>query len=262
MLTLPVRTPFPWRELLAYLSIRATPEIEEVTPDSYRRRLPAGVVSVSFDRDASQLRIDIEGSADEAHVRERVSALFDTGFDASAMTAALARTRVIGARVRKVPGLRPLGAWDAFELCVRTILGQQVTVAAASTLMRRWVQRCGSITPESILSANLDNIGMPTRRVETIRTLARAVVEGRVKFDARWPETDAALKTLPGFGPWTRGYLAIRLGREPDAFPATDLGLIRAAQVASSTELVRIAERWRPFRGYAATYLWVVPDTK
>jgi DNA-3-methyladenine glycosylase II len=95
--------------------------------------------------------------------------------------------------------------------------------------------------------------------VETIRNLARAVLEERVQFEMPWKAIDGALKTLPGFGPWTRTYLAIRLGREPDAFPETDLGLIRAAGAASPAELLKKAEAWRPWRAYAATYLWAVP---
>ena len=138
--------------------------------------------------------------------------------------------------------MRPLGAWSPFELCVRTILGQQVTVAAAGTLMRRLVERCGTVTPECVADANFDSIGMPGKRVETIRSFARAVADGRVDFERPWPEVEAALKALPGFGPWTRAYLAIRLGRDPDAFPETDLGLIRAAQVDSPAQLLALAE--------------------
>lgn len=257
-ISLPVRLPFPWTELLAYLSVRSTPVIEEVTRESYRRRVGDAVVSVAFDSKEARLRIDAEGEVDEQHVRKRAAALFDVGFDSSRISATLGRTRLIGPRMRKVPGLRPLGAWDAFELCVRTILGQQVTVAAAATLMRRWVERCGSITPACVLGADLSAIGMPARRVETIRTLAHAVLEGRVHFDAQWNVVDAVLSTLPGFGPWTRQYLGIRLGRDPDAFPATDLGLMRAANASSPAELLKIAERWRPYRAYAATYLWAV----
>jgi len=102
-------------------------------------------------------------------------------------------------------------------------------------------------------------MGMPGRRVETIRHLARAVLEERVDFELPWRAVNDALGTLPGFGPWTRAYLGIRLGRDPDAFPETDLGLIRAAGAASPAELLKRAENWRPFRAYAATYLWAVP---
>jgi 3-methyladenine DNA glycosylase/8-oxoguanine DNA glycosylase len=184
--------------------------------------------------------------------------LFAVDHDASAVTKDLRRDPILRARIAAAPGMRPLGAWSPFELCVRTIIGQQVTVAAAGTLMRRLVDRCGEVTPSSVIGADLANMGMPGKRVETIRTLARAVLEQRVEFDSPWLALDAALKTLPGFGPWTRTYLAIRLGREPDAFPETDLGLIRAAGAASAAELLQQAEHWRPWRAYAATYLWAV----
>ncbi len=244
--------------MLAYLSHRLIPGLEVVEDNRYRRYLAEGAVSVSFDRGASELVLETDGAIDVARMRAHVAALFDTDSDFTPVAEALGRSRMLAARMKRVPGMRPLGTWSPFELCVRTILGQQVTVAAAGTLMRRWVERCGSITPECILSANLDNIGMPAKRVETIRNFAQAVLEGRVRFDARWCEINEALERLPGFGPWTREYLAIRLGREPDAFPASDLGLIRAAGVSKPAELLKIAERWRPYRAYAATYLWAV----
>lgn len=255
---LPVRLPFPWAALLSYFSSRSIPSVEHVTADCYTRALGTGRVSVTFDEPRARLKITTEGAVDRDHVRERVAGLFDADFDFAPVEAVLGSSRHVGPRMRKVPGMRPLGTWSAFELCVRTILGQQVTVAAAQTLMLRWVERCGEITPERVLTADVGRIGMPARRVETVRTLARAVLEGQVRFDASWPELDAALSALPGFGPWTRGYLAIRLGREPDAFPAADIGLLRAANAATPKELLSIAERWRPYRAYAATYLWAV----
>ncbi|MDP9142913.1 MAG: DNA-3-methyladenine glycosylase 2 family protein, partial [Pseudomonadota bacterium] len=154
------------------------------------------------------------------------------------------------------PGLRPLGCWDPFELCVRTVLGQQVTVAAANTLMARFVERCEHIAPEQILAADLSNMGMPGRRVETVRALAGAVLDGRLQLDAEWSAIDGALRGVAGFGPWTRHYLAIRLGREPDAFPESDVGLIRAAGAESPKALLQMAEAWRPYRSLAAIYLW------
>ena len=255
---IPVVQPFPWESLLAYLSLRAIPEVERIHDGTYQRRLERGSVVVSFDPRRSQLVLSAEGWIDVETVRRNVSALFDVGFDSSDVAERLGRSRLLVARMRKVPGMRPLGAWSAFELCVRTILGQQVTVAAAGTLMRRWVQRCRTITPRAVLAAELSQIGMPNKRVEAIRAFALAVQERRVRFDRPWSEVNAMLAQLPGFGPWTREYLAIRLGRQPDAFPATDLGLIRAANVASPAELLKLAERWRPYRAYAATYLWAV----
>lgn len=259
---IPVRTPFPWAALLDYLSVRLVPDIERIEDGCYWRRAEDALVKVSFDTSNAQLNIEVDRDVDVHSVRDRVARLFDVGFVTDPVARALKRSAELRSRIDKLPGLRPLAAWSPFELCVRTILGQQVTVAAAATLMRRWVQRCGAITPECVLAADLTNIGMPGRRVESIRGLARATLDGQVDFARPWSEVDAALRALPGFGPWTRDYLAIRLGREPDAFPASDLGLIRAANASSPKALLELAEQWRPYRAYAATYLWVVSAMK
>jgi DNA-3-methyladenine glycosylase II len=259
---LAVCAPFPWRVLTDYLSVRCIPEVERVEDRRYWRRDGAALLQVSYDAEAQSLSIRSVGEDGEAPVNfaacERIARLFAVDLDTAPIMRRLVRSPTLASRVRRVPGLRPLGAWSPFELCVRTVLGQQVTVAAAATLMRRWVQRCGAVTPAAILAADLEGIGMPQRRVESIRSLARAVLEERIRFDAPWEAVNDALQSLPGFGPWTREYLAIRLGRDPDAFPATDLGLIRAANAASARELLQLAETWRPFRAYAATYLWAV----
>ena len=257
---IPVRSPFPWNALLDYLSFRLIPGAESVQSGAYIRHIEQGTVRVTYDEAARCLRADAEGIVEEEFVTAHVARLFDVDFDTTAVTAHLQDTPLFARRLTSVPGMRPLGAWSSFELCVRTILGQQVTVAAAGTLMRRWVERCGSITPSQIIAADLTRIGMPAKRVEFIRELARAVLDGRVDFDAPWKQLDASLKVIPGFGPWTRAYLAIRLGRQPDELPSSDLGLIRAAHVNSPKELTQLAEAWRPYRSYAATYLWAVPD--
>lgn len=259
--TLDVRSPFPWRALLGYLAVRCVPEIEGVAGDCYWRREGAATLCVTFDETAQRLLVTARGRIGVRaleHACARIAQLFAIEFNAAPVVRHLRRSPLLAARVRRVPGMRPLGAWSPFELCVRTVLGQQVTVAAAATLMGRWVQRCGEITPQAVLAADLSAIGMPARRVETIRALAQAVLEQRVRFDLPWSDVDAALQALPGFGPWTREYLAIRLGRVPDAFPAGDLGLMRAVNAASPRALLDLAEPWRPYRAYAATYLWAV----
>ncbi|MFO7304002.1 MAG: AlkA N-terminal domain-containing protein [Gammaproteobacteria bacterium] len=255
---LAVRRPFPWGVLLSYLSLRSIPVVEHLTSDTYTRVLGAGRVKVTFDAERAWLQITTEGRIDREEARRRVAALFDVDFDFAPIESVLGRSRYLAPAIRAVPGVRPLGAWDAFELCVRTILGQQVTVAAARTLMLRWVERCGEITPERVLAADTRQMGIPAKRIESIRSLAQAVLDRRLRFDASWPEIEASLRELPGFGPWTRDYLAIRLGRQSDAFPASDLGLLRVVNADTPKELLQIAERWRPYRAYAATYLWVV----
>jgi len=155
-------------------------------------------------------------------------------------------------------GFRPLGCWDPFELCLRTIIGQQVTVAAANTIMRRLVERCGQLTPEAVITADLTNMGMPGARVAALITLATAIVDDDLDLSMPWPELRSALLKLRGVGPWTCGYLAIRLGMDDDAFPETDVGLIRAAKAESAQALLAGAEQWRPYRAYAAVGLWAI----
>jgi 3-methyladenine DNA glycosylase/8-oxoguanine DNA glycosylase len=144
---------------------------------------------------------------------------------------------------------------------VRSVLGQQVSVAAARTLFLRLAGRCGAqlhgLTPQALMAADLSAIGMPGRRVASLLALARAVAEDGLQLEGRdWAQTDEALRRLPGFGPWTRAYLAIRLGRQADAFPESDLGLMRAAGADSPAALLKMAERWRPWRAHAAIHLW------
>lgn len=256
--TLPVIEPFPWATLLEYFSHRLIPGVERIDGDRFVRRVGKREVTIGYERAKAQLIVTADGRVKAAQIAEHAARLFALDHDATQVAKHFENDLMLAPRFQRVPGMRPLGAWSAFELCVRTIIGQQVTVAAAGTLMRRLVDRCAEVTPASVLAADLANLGMPGKRVETIRNLAHAVLDERVQFDLPWKAVDAVLKTLPGFGPWTRTYLAIRLGREPDAFPETDLGLIRAAGAASPAALLQRAERWRPWRAYAATYLWAV----
>jgi DNA-3-methyladenine glycosylase II len=260
---LAVRAPFPWQVLLEYYSHRLTPGFESVEGGRYRRIEEQVTITVDYEAELSRLVVTAEGkfSKSRSSAKETLAAaarLFDIEHDHEAIAAQLQRSKPLRQRLKNLPGMRPLGAWSPFELCLRTILGQQVTVAAAGTLMRRLVERCGSVTPECVAAANLENMGMPGKRASALQTFAQAVVDARVDFSQPWSQVDAALQTLPGFGPWTRAYLAIRLGRDPDAFPASDVGLIRAANVETPAQLLKLAEAWRPLRAYAAIYLWAV----
>lgn len=254
--TINVRTPFPWRRLLAYFSHRMIPGVERIEDASYVRHASGFDVRVDYDDAAEQIHVHCAPEIREDALM-RVGFLFQTAHDSAPVDVYLSRSQPLEGIIRACPGLRPLGAWSGFELCCRTILGQQVTVAAANTLMRRLIDRCGDLTPEGVIAADLEKLGMPGARVRTLQTFASAVREGRVDLDQAWPQLDRALAALPGFGPWTRTYLAIRLGRDPDAFPATDVGLLRASGASSAAELLELAERWRPYRAFAAAYLWM-----
>jgi DNA-3-methyladenine glycosylase II len=255
---LEVRTPFPWQVLLDYYSHRLTPVFESVEGGRYQRVDGKRTVTVEYNVKSSCLVVTSNGRVNADDTLAAAARLFDIEHDHELVREHLHRFKPLRQRLLNLPGMRPLGAWSPFELCLRTILGQQVTVAAAGTLMRRLVERCGSVTPECVVAANLDNMGMPGKRAAALRSFAQAMVDGRVDFSQPWAQVEAVLQTLPGFGPWTRAYLAIRLGRDRDAFPASDIGLIRAANVESPAQLLKLAEAWRPLRAYAAIYLWAV----
>jgi AraC family transcriptional regulator of adaptative response / DNA-3-methyladenine glycosylase II len=206
----------------------------------------------------------------------KVRRMFDLGADPEAVHFHLGQDQGLLPLVQARPGLRVPGAWDSFEVAIRAILGQQISVAAARTLVGRLVEAYGEPLsdlessslrrvfprPEVLAEAGLEEIGLPLKRRETIRGLARALLENRIDLDNP-PGLDdfiAGLTGLPGIGAWTAQYIALRLS-EPDAFPAGDLGLRKAAtapgeELISEKNLLRIAERWRPWRAYAAMYLW------
>ena len=203
----------------------------------------------------------------------RVRHLFDLDADTDEIEAHLgaASIALVTGRTR---GLRVPGAFDAFELAVRAVLGQQVTVKGASTLMARLVSVFGEeiqtddpllthLTPtaERLAAAsvtNIKSIGLPNARATTLLALALAVASGtlRIESDADVPELMRQLRTLPGIGPWTAEYIAMRAAHWVDAFPVGDLALRRAAGDVSSAELARVSEQWRPWRAYAAMHLW------
>ncbi len=247
-----VRAPYAWDRALEYLSWRCTPGAEEIADGMYWRRTGEGVVTVGYR--AGELRVS------RAEAAARAGRMFDAGCDPAAVRRMLARCPVLAPRVKQAPGLRIPGCWDPFELCVRVVLGQQVSVKAAHTLMGRVAARCGGVEAGRMAAADLNGLGLTGGRVRSLRALAEAAAGGKLRLDeAPWAETAEGLAAMPGVGAWTVEYLAVRLGRDADAFPATDLGLLRASGARNAAELLKMAERWRPFRAYAAMYLWAVP---
>ena len=277
---LPYRPPFDWRELLAFLAARATPGVEAVRDGVYRRTLrvgaAAGWVEIAAVPGSAALCVRLrpaDGAAALAVV-EAARRLADLGADPHAIGAHLRADGVLRPLVAARPGLRVPGAWDPFELAVRAVVGQQVTVRGATTLIGRVVARCGVRvdladdlthlfpTPVAVATADLAGIGMPGARVAALQALAAAVAEGRVQLDAARGLDDvvARLTALPGIGAWTAQYIAMRGLGEPDAFPHGDLGLRAAfgngAGPVTAALLERAAEAWRPWRAYAAMHLW------
>ena len=260
LFSIPVRDPYPWEAVLRYLAFRSTPGAETVVDNRYVRQTPWGSVAVEFDSSANALVCSGGGPAAlPPDLRARVERLFDTDHNPGPVERSLARSPLLRSRVRKLPGLRAPGCWEPFELCLRVILGQQVSVKAAHTLMGRLTSRCPGLDACQLAATDISTLGLPARRLRTLSVFAERVAAGDIRFDGQpWREVAGQLAGVPGFGPWTLQYLGIRLGRDADAFPEQDLGLIRATGAKSARELLKLAEAWRPFRGYAAMYLWMV----
>lgn len=282
-LRLAYRPPFDFASLLDFLRGRALPGIEQVDARSYARVFgPAdapGWLRVSAwpgGEHALKLDLHCPQPARMQGVVSRVRRLFDLDADPRAIADALRGEATLRPLLRKRPGLRLPGSWDGFEVAVRAILGQQVSVAAARTLASRLVQRHGVAldeaplpgldrlfpTPEVLAEADLRALGVTGARAETIRGMARAVLDGRVDFRAEQPLDEFVTRwvALPGIGEWTAHYMAMRALSHPDAFPAADLILRRAAagggDALSTKALTALAEAWRPWRAYAVIHLW------
>ena len=257
------RPPYDWAAVLAFLAARATPGIERVEGQSYWRRITVGngegTIDVSPAESGPALMLDVEFPEPRAllQIVERVRRMFDVGADPMAIGQCLGRDRWLRAALVRHPGVRTPGAWDGFELSVRAILGQQVTVRAATTMMGRVAERFG-LTPAQLEGADLESIGVVRTRANAIRTLAREVARGAITFGASadCTATVAALKAIPGIGDWTAQYIAMRALAEPDAFPSGDLVLRRMAGNCSARDLERRSEAWRPWRAYAVMLLW------
>jgi AraC family transcriptional regulator of adaptative response / DNA-3-methyladenine glycosylase II len=269
--------------MLGYLALRAIPGVEVVAGGVYRRTVlvdgAAGVIEVARGGDDHLLlRARLSRRDGLAEVARRVRGIFGLDTDLEAARAALAGDAVIGPLLAARPGLRVPGTWDPYEIGVRAIVGQQVTVAGASTLGGRLVERHGKRVPASaapglthtfpppstLAEGDLDGIGLTRARARAVGAFAAAVAADRVRLDPRVPldQLAGAIVGIPGVGPWTAQYVALRMG-QPDALPASDLGLRRAlADPATGSVLPSAAEvsvracAWRPWRALAAIHLW------
>ncbi len=284
---LPYRQPFDWAQLLAFAAGRAIPGVEAVDDSTYRRTVriggQAGVVALEDDdrRGCLRLRVDGVDTSDLFMLVQKVREMFDLDAPVREIRRVLVRDPELKSRLGRRGIVRVPGSWDGFELAIRAVLGQQVSVKAATTLSGRLVARCGApldaglaeraarhglthLFPEpgALANASLSGLGVTGARIETIRGLAAAVAAGDVSFDtAGDPDAfSASLTALRGIGDWTAQYVAMRALKNPDAFPASDLGLLRALDVngrrLKPAELFARAESWRPWRAYAALLLW------
>lgn len=282
------RPPFDWPEMLGWLSARLTKGVDAVVGGAYLRTVRignhTGWVRISDDPAAYALRVEISGGLVPVlpSVMRRVRALLDLDADPAGMCAFFEDDELLGPVIGKFPGIRLPGAWDVFETAVRTIAGQQVSVAAAGTISGRLAERFGGeietphpaltrlpVVAEALAGAEVSEVcaaGIPGNRARALIGIARHALVGGLDFPPGMShETiSAELIRLPGIGPWTAGYLALRALRFPDAFPAGDLGLRKAIGkgTAISEKAAEAASlRWRPWRAYAAALLWKSLET-
>ncbi|HEY0180887.1 MAG TPA: AlkA N-terminal domain-containing protein [Dokdonella sp.] len=281
VLRLPYRAPYDFRHLAEFYARRAIPGVEAVDADGYRRSVvldgTPGWFSIGpIDGDSAlALRVHHAKPGALGALTARVRRMFDVDADPRALAAAFRRDALLAPAIRRWPGQRLPGAWDGFELAVRAVLGQQVSVAAARTLAARVAATYGMPfaagraaglhtlfpPPERLVDAPLETLGITRARAATIRALAGAVLDGRVRFRAEQPlaALESELVALSGIGPWTAHYVAMRALAQPDAFPAADLILRRVAgrgRMLSVRELAATSEAWRPWRAYAVMLLW------
>ncbi|MDX1556685.1 MAG: AlkA N-terminal domain-containing protein, partial [Xanthomonadales bacterium] len=282
--TVPYRKPFDWPAMLRYFAARATPGVEVVAGDVYRRSIhidgSAGVLEVKPAAQREALRLTLHGVA-TAHlfpVVQIAREMLDVDAPVEEIAATLEHDDLLCRRLKSAPGIRVPGAWDGFELAVRTILGQQVSVAGATTQAGKLARAYGAPlegtpgkdanwprlvfpTPQRLATARIERCGIISSRATAIRSLARSVLAGEIRFDiAQDPETFRQdIQSIKGIGAWTAEYLAMRVLKDPDAFPATDLGLRQALESSGDVTPAAVrdrAEPWRPWRAYAAMLLW------
>jgi AraC family transcriptional regulator of adaptative response / DNA-3-methyladenine glycosylase II len=284
-LTLPYKPPYDWGGMIGFLSLRAIPGVEVVTAQRYARTIAIGadrglIVVEPLEKDRLGVTVRFPKISALPAIIARVRRVFDLAADPAAIGAHLSGDPILAPLVAARPGLRVPGAWDGFELAIRAILGQQITVVAARNLAAKLVKAEGEPLPPELIGAveglthvfpspaaladmNFATLGMPGSRAAALSALTAAVVADPLIFGPKRSLEDAvgSLKALPGIGEWTAQYIAMRELREPDAFPAADIGLMRAladseGRRPNPAELLARAEAWRPWRAYAALHLW------
>jgi len=273
--------PYDWPAMAAFLSRRAIPGIETVSAERYRRSIALdgvhGIVTVEpAEGHALRATVRFPKLAALPAIIARLRRVFDLQADPVAITAHLAQDPALAPLVKARPGLRVPGACSGFELAIRAVLGQQITVTAATRLAgrlvaahgRRLAEPDGGLThvfpePEALAASDLSSLGMPRSRAAALSAVAQAAIAEPQLFDATADLEEAVrrLRAIRGVGEWTAQYIALRQMREPDAFPAADIGLIRALarhdeRAQGPSDLLGRAEAWRPWRAYAAQHLW------
>lgn len=282
-LRLGYRPPYDFNAMLDFLRGRALPGVERVDAHGYSRVVATGTAPgwlrvSAWPGGDHALKLELHGIPASALLDtvNRIRRMFDLDADPRAIADALGTSPRLKPLLDRHPGLRLPSGWDGFEIAVRAVLGQQVSVAAARTLATRIAHRFGHVlptpladgleclfpTPEALVDADLASVGLTRARADTVRAVARALLEGRVDFRPERTLDDfvACWVALPGIGPWTAQYVAMRALGHPDAFPTDDLVLRQQASgngdLITGKALARVSEQWRPWRAYAVMHLW------
>jgi AraC family transcriptional regulator of adaptative response / DNA-3-methyladenine glycosylase II len=281
VLRLGYRPPYDWDAILGFLGQRAIEGVETVVDGCYRRTIAVdgavGTVEVRpGERNCLVATIRISEVRGLLSIVARLRRLFDLDADVETIGAHLSEDKCLAPLIAERPGLRSPGCWDAFELAVRAVLGQQITVSAARKLAGKLAQLAGQKvsggdglsqvfpTPQQMVKADLSKLGMPRARIACLKALAEAAAKDKKLLEPAgdYESAIARVLALPGWGPWTAQYWALRALRDSDAFPESDVGLLRSPAVAngngrlSPKALLERAESWRPWRAYAAQHLW------
>ncbi|MFA0813596.1 DNA-3-methyladenine glycosylase 2 family protein [Microbulbifer epialgicus] len=280
-LYLDYRPPLDWQQLLTFLGARALVGVEQVEDCEYLRSFALegcrGVMRVAHDPERNRLVVEVsgqEGGTGLYLLNQRLRRLFDLDADTAEIQAVLNEDPLLKKQLAQRPGLRLPGAWDPFEYALRAILGQQISVAAATTIAGRLVARYGESfvddsgverflfpTAKQLAEADFAGLGLTRTRANTLREFVDATLDGRVNFAEQSLEDWCTQVTaLPGIGDWTAQYIAMRGLSMPDAFPSSDLGILQAlgskSLKAKPKEALARAEQWRPWRAYGAILLW------
>ena len=280
VLQLQYRAPYDWQSILDFLSLRKISGVECVTADSYARTVQLGRhrgwVRVTHAPDKRALRVEFAHALTPVlpALLGRLRSLFDLSARPDLIAAHLKREPRLRTAIRKSPGLRVPGAFDGFELALRAIVGQQITVKAATTLTGRLAEKFGTpiatpfpeltrLTPSAAQLAKagigaLAELGLISARAATLIHVARAFESGELTLEAGANPDDviAQLTALPGIGPWTAHYISMRALRWPDAFPKEDIAVRNSLGGISAKEADELSQSWRPWRSYAVIHLW------
>ena len=280
-LQLPCRGEVRWSALHSFFAMRAIPGLESASEHSFRRQVnggwlelsgpkPTALASDDVGNETLTLTCSLKRLSDLAELLPIVRRVADLDTDLEPIETHLATDTTLARRLRSTPLGRLPGVFDPFEVAVRAIVGQQVSVAAARTLLGRLIELTtngsepagGFPSAEQVASTSLERLGMPSRRRDTIQRVARAMADGQVDLGPHVEPGQARqqLEALSGIGPWTAGYITMRALSDPDGWPQGDLALRRSLD-CSAPELERRASNWKPWRAYAALLLWASDPT-